>query len=117
MREEEERREHTVGEPRAGNLQGAASEWLSGRPRRSRQIPQQARAVRGEKGGAEIEELPSYPIQLLRPPPSRSLPEIQVSQNPRAAEQLTKLESPLVPALGIPQVRKFTRRETKNGSR
>ena len=75
------------------------------------------RAVRGEKGGAGIEELPSYPIRLLRLPPSRALPEIQIPQNPRAAEQLVKQKTLFTPSLGTSQVKKFTRQEAKNGSR
>ena len=76
-----------------------------------------ARAIHGEKGGAEIEELPSYPIRLLWPPPSRALPEIQIPQNPRATEQLVKQKIPFTPSLRTSQVKKFTRQEAKNGSR
>ena len=33
-----------------------------------------AQAIRGEKGGAEIEAALPYPARLLRPPPPRALP-------------------------------------------
>ena len=33
-----------------------------------------ARAIRGEKGGIEIEAALPYPARLLRPPPPRALP-------------------------------------------
>ena len=73
--------------------------------------------VRGEKGGAEIEELRSYPIRLLWPAPSRALPEIQIPQNPWASEQLVKQKIPFTPSLRTSQVMKFTRQEAKNASR
>ena len=42
----------------------------------------------------EIEELPLYRFRLLRPLPSRALPEIRIPRHPRAAEQLVKTEDP-----------------------
>ena len=52
------------------------------------------RAIRGEKGGVEIEAGLPYPIRLLRPPSPRALPKIRIPLNPRAAEQLVKTEDP-----------------------
>ena len=46
-----------------------------------------AHAVRGEKGGAEIEATLPNPSRLLRPFPSRALPQIQIPEDPQVAEQ------------------------------
>ena len=51
-----------------------------------------ARAIRGEKGGMEIEAALPNPARLRRLPPPRALPKIQIPQNPRAAEQLVRRE-------------------------
>ena len=75
------------------------------------------REVHGEKGGAVIEAALPYPIRLLRPPPSRTLPKIRIPLNLQAAEQLVRRKICSTPSLGAFQVKKLTRQKTKNGSR
>ena len=59
-----------------------------------------ARAIRGEKGGTEIEAALPYPARLLRPPPPRALPEIRILRDPRTAEQLVRRKISTALALG-----------------
>ena len=68
-----------------------------------------ARAIRGEKGGAEIEVSLPYPIRLLWLHPPRALPEIRIPLNPRAAEQIVTRKISSALSFGVLQAKKFTR--------
>ena len=81
----------TVQNALSNALYGAASEWLTGRPRQSRHHPATgARTIRGEKGGVKIEASSSYPIRVPRFSPLRTLPKIRIPRNPLTAEQLIR---------------------------
>ena len=58
------------------------------------------RAIRGEKGGAEIEASMPYPARLPRIAPLRALPKFRIPQNPLTADQSVRRYLSCDPSLG-----------------
>ena len=72
------------------------------------------RAIRGEKGSAEIEASMPYPVRLPRIAPLRALPKFQIPQNPLTADQSVRRYLSCDPSLGSSlKFKKFTRQKTR----
>ena len=113
-----ENEEALFKKPPPVSLYGVTSEWPTGRPRRSCQIPQQVRAQYVAKKVAWRSRRPCLiPSEYRGLLPLRALPEIRIPSNSQIAGQLVRQQISSDPSLGNPQVHKVHSTIIKNRSR